>query len=608
MLWESGGIMFAFKRLQTKMFVSFLILVLIPVIGLGTCSYIISTNFLERQTVQNQTQTIHLIAANLKSMLDDASEITGYITTNETIQNLLSQPVSGSETYAQKTLFDYLSNLKHVKKYISFLIIYGENDFLFRDFSDFYRQTVSFNELKDSPVYVATAAQQGEPHWEHSSSPLFILGNYYNEVMVGRRIVSIYDRDKSLGMLFMGINGEAVNNLIKDVQIGVTTNLLLFDDNYNLVASKLDAKEMETKLNENLEHKMQLFTSKETYQYRIGNKSYLASSTPIEPYHWYVVSLTPIEDIEKQHGIVLRITLILSLSLLLVVVLISVYLSRSITMPIKNLLRSMNNMKFGDLNQKVKVVGKDEIGLLSQKYNEMVAELNEMIQKVYVSQTHQKIIELRTLQAQIEPHFLYNTLDFIFFNSKMNGDDQTAQVVHALSELFRLSFNRGNDYYRLEQEFKQIKAYVRIQHARFPNRFTPEWDIDSTIERFYTMKLLLQPIVENAILHAFEGLQGRPGILRIRGKLEDDDIVLTVEDNGCGMTRDQVDRLLNPQGRKSEGYGITNVNERLQMIFGPDYALRIVSSPGQGTCVTIRLPLIESEQKWRQLYENHGHR
>ncbi|NOU91703.1 HAMP domain-containing protein [Paenibacillus sp. LMG 31456] len=599
--------MFAFKRLQTKLFVLIVMLVLIPVAGLGVYSYFISTKSLEEQTIQNQSQTIQLVGNNIKSMLDDARDISGYVTTNETIQTLLNQPYSLSVTNSQKIMFDYLSNLKVAKKYISFMVIYGENDYMFRDFADYYRQVVSYNELKDSPVYMVTAARDGEAHLEYSSSPLFIYSHNYNEIMMGRRIISSYDPDKKLGMLFMGIKKDAMRNAIKDIQISKTTNLLLFDDNYHLIASKLDEKEMDAQLNDNLERKKQLSTSKETYIYTIGSKQYLASSAPIEPYNWYIVSLTPIEDIQKQHGIVLRITLILSLSLLLIVVIISALLSRSITSPIKNLLRSMNNFKRGDFNQNVEVISQDEIGLLTQKYNEMVIELNDLIQKVYVSQTNQKIIELRTLQTQIEPHFLYNTLDFIFFNSKMNGDDQTAQVVHALSELFRISFNRGNDYYKLEHEIKQIQAYVRIQHARFPNRFTAEFDIDPMIECFYTMKLLLQPIVENAILHAFDKKLNRPGILRITGVIETDHIRLTVEDNGCGMAPDQIEKLLTIPKHSTGGYGIRNVNERLQMMFGPDYALHISSAPNEGTIVSLRLPLVESEQKWRLLYENHGH-
>jgi two-component system sensor histidine kinase YesM len=218
------------------------------------------------------------------------------------------------------------------------------------------------------------------------------------------------------------------------------------------------------------------------------------------------------------------------------------------------------------------------------------------------------MIELKTLQAQIEPHFLYNTLDYIFLNSKINGDNDTAEVVKSLSQLFRLSLNRGNDYYKLENEINQIKAYVNIQQARFPHRFKVEYAIDPAVEPYLTSKLLLQPIVENAIIHSFDTKRGGEGILRISGKVTDDGIVFTVEDNGKGMAERQVAALLEVSPSSSGGYGIKNVNERLTMLFGEDYRLKITSTIDKGTTVTIRLPMIHNEEEWVSLYESHSHR
>ncbi len=599
--------MFQFKTLQTKMLVSFISLVLIPVIGLGIFSYTIATRFLEKQTMQNQVQIIRLIAGNIQNMLDDATDLSSFIVGNETIQSLLSQTSPSYVGDPQKTIFNYLSNLKQAKKYISFIILYGENDFMFKDFSGFFRQVVPYEEFKESPLYMATAARNGQSHLDYSGSTLFIYAHNYNDIVLGRRILSLYDTDKRLGMFFLGINRDALREAIQDVQISRTTNLLLFDDNYHLVASKLDDKEMSNHFKDNVNEIQNLLEPNQTWIYEIGNKKYLAANTSIELYRWHIVSLTPMEDIQKQYGIVLNSTIVLSFSLLLVAVVMSILLSKGITLPIKKLLRSMNNFKRGDFNQKVPVESKDEIGLLTQKYNEMVVELNELIQKVYISQTNQKMIELKTLQAQIEPHFLYNTLDYIFFSSKINGDDQTARVVHSLSELFRISLNKGEDFYKLENEMNQIKAYINIQHARFPRRFTPIYHLDSTIGHYMTMKLLLQPIVENAILHAFESSSDDQGVLLIRSYVQGSNIVWIIQDNGCGMNQDQVEQLLHIPVRSKGGYGLRNVNERLQMMFGSEYALQINSIPDVGTTVIVRIPIIENEEQWGKLYESHGH-
>lgn len=598
-----------FQKLQTKIFLYFILVVLIPLISIGTFSYFTSTDLLEKQVVDHQTQTIGLIENNIKLMLDDVQDISSYIMNNETFQNLLNQPRPDSYNQAQQTMFAYLSNLKLAKKYISFIIVYGENGFLFRDFNQFYREVIPYEQLKDTPTYISTAAKEGEANWMFSSDPLFPYLQQYNETMIGRRITNIYDADQKLGMLFMGISRDAMLDSIKDIRISSSTHLLLIDDNYNLVASNQSSRDVEYYREGDLAFKKSLLELEGTSLFQVNGIDYYASTAKVEPYDWNVVSLTPVKEIRVQHQVLLRFTLIASVSLLLVVGLISMFLSRSITSPIQKLLRSMNNFKRGDFNQKVPVESRDEVGLLTQKYNGMVADLNELIQKVYISQTNQRMIELKTLQAQIEPHFLYNTLDYIFLNSKINGDNDTAEVVRSLSELFRISLNRGNDYYKLENEINQIKAYVRIQHARFPDRFRVEYDIDPAVEPYLTTKLLLQPIVENAIIHAFDHRVGTEGVLRITGAKTEEHIVFTVGDNGRGMTAEQIAGLLvvSPQG-SGGGYGIKNVNERLTMLFGEEYRLRIASKPGEGTEVTVYLPIIENEEEWVRLYESHGHR
>ncbi len=608
--------MLRFKRLQSKILFSFLLLVLIPLLGLGASSYLISTSLVKQQTEQNQEQTIRLVADIIRQTLDDAEDISSFIMSNDSIQMLLgdtglspntaTQSESASDL-RQKMTMEYLSNLKQAKKYLSFLIIYGENDFLYRDFATYYRQVVPYKDFQNDPLYIATASRDGEALLSSSSSPLFIHPRSYDEVIVGRRIVNNYDPEDKLGMLFLGINRQFLTSIIQDVKISQTTNLLLFDDNYKLIASKLEDKRMNNLWESNIRETKRLLDQRDSSIFSIHDESYLSAATIVDGYGWHIVSLAPLQDIQKQYSIVLKITLLLTGSLLLIAVLISFLLSRSITLPIKDLLRSMSHFRHGMTKQKVHVNSRDEIWLLTHRYNEMITELNDMIQKVYITQTNQKIMELKTLQAQIEPHFLYNTMDYIFFNSKMNGDEETAQVVRSLSDLFRLSLNKGNNYYTLAEEFLQVKAYIRIQHARFPNRFKPEVEIDAAIESCYTLKLLLQPIVENAILHAFDGSPAEPGVLRITAKMADGQIVLAVEDNGCGMSTEQVAELLQVAYRSKGGYGIRNVNERLHMLLGPEYGLRIHSELGKGTSVIIVLPVIRSEEEWRLRYESNGH-
>lgn len=599
--------MLIFRRLQTKILVYFLCLVLIPLLGLGTYAYETTTRSLENQTERHQAQTIQLISDNLKAILDDANDITSYIISNETVQDMLGQ--QHSDFYYQSPIFDYINKLKEAKKYISFVLIFGENGLIYRDFAENYRDTKPFSEIKGTYLYKTASARQGGAILNNSSSPIFRSDLENNEPMVSRTILSAFNRELNLGALFMGIRQETLQNMINDIYVAENTNLVLLDDSFGMIASRADDPKFRSFLEYESDLSKLLSINGTTSLQTINAGEYLVASSRIEPYGWTAISLTPLSSIRKQYGELLRTTVILSALLLLVVGLISLFLSRSITQPIQTLLRSMSNFKRGDFNQHVKVTTHDEIGLLSQKYNHMVVELNDLIQKVYVAQTNQKIVELRTLQAQIEPHFLYNTLDFIFLNSKMNGDHLSADVVHSLSRLFRISLNRGKDFYTIKEELEQIKAYIFIQHARFPDRFTPAYRIDPGIESFMTMKLILQPIVENSIIHAFEAIADTPYLLELSAYKADRDIEFVIRDNGAGMTPEQVQSLLQPiSPNGKQGYGIHNVLERLEMLFGPSYTLRVESRQGYGTTVTFRIPQISDEKEWAQLYESNGYR
>lgn len=251
--------MLIFRQLQTKLFVSFVLLVLIPLLTLGFFSFRTATSSLEKETKQNQAQTVRLIGNNIKLMLDDAGEMTSYIMNNVSLQSLLSQDGNGPVSVEQAAALAYLDNIKSAKKYVSFLVIYGKNGFLYRDFSEFFRQVIPYSDFIEMPLYTAVAARDGEAFWTYSSTPLFTYGHSYNEIMVGRRIVDLYDRDNKLGLLFMGVNRDSIGNIIQDIEIVRSSNIFIFDDNYNLVSSKTRDNELRKTLTNDIGLKQRLF-------------------------------------------------------------------------------------------------------------------------------------------------------------------------------------------------------------------------------------------------------------------------------------------------------------------------------------------------------------
>ena len=202
------------------------------------------------------------------------------------------------------------------------------------------------------------------------------------------------------------------------------------------------------------------------------------------------------------------------------------------------------------------------------------------------------------LQNQINPHFLYNTLDVIVWMIENEKSGDAVKAVTALARFFRISLSRGKTVIPVSDEVEHVRNYLMIQEMRFKNKFTYQFDVKEETKQLGTVKLILQPLVENAIYHAMEFMDD-DGELTVKAYLEGEELVLSVTDNGCGMTQERAAALLRGdfvQTGKGSGVGLRNVQERIQLVFGEKYGLRILSEPDEGTCIEIHIPAISYEE------------
>ena len=202
--------------------------------------------------------------------------------------------------------------------------------------------------------------------------------------------------------------------------------------------------------------------------------------------------------------------------------------------------------------------------------------------------------ELRALQAQINPHFLYNTLDSIAWMCEDGRNKEAVDMVNALARLFRISISKGHELIPIEKEVEHAKSYLQIQKFRYKNQFEYFFDVEEQCLHYYCNKITLQPIIENAIYHGLNRMI-EEGVIRIRIWEEDGDVIFSVSDNGVGMTKEQCDALLKEDSGRETGIGMKNVNDRVRIYFGEKYGMRIESEPDEGTTVYIRMPKLEEE-------------
>jgi two-component system sensor histidine kinase YesM len=286
---------------------------------------------------------------------------------------------------------------------------------------------------------------------------------------------------------------------------------------------------------------------------------------------------------------------LVGLVLFLAVGLVTNFLARGITRPLRQLQEVMKSVETGEFRKAGALDATDEIRELAREYDLMVGRIGELMAQNVREQELKRMSDLKALQAQINPHFLYNTLDSIIWMGEMNRSGEVVKMTSALSRLFRISISRGQELIPLRDELEHVQSYLTIQEMRYKNKFRYLIDVPENLMDSTVLKITLQPLVENAIYHGIRGVDYE-GLIEIRGRREDDDIILTVGDNGEGMDVGKIEAVLAGQGGMEDspdghqGTGVRNVHERIRLYFGERYGLSFRNGEGRGTVITIRIP------------------
>lgn len=307
---------------------------------------------------------------------------------------------------------------------------------------------------------------------------------------------------------------------------------------------------------------------------------------------WKIVSVIPNSEFSVNLSQVrLLMSAIIGLAILLVIILNAI-VSSYVAGPIKKLDRSIKELEKGNLDLDIYIGGPYEIEHLGKTIFSVVGQMRDLMDETVKDQERLRKSEFDALQAQINPHFLYNTLDSIVWMIESDRYREAISMVTALASLFRISLSKGKNVIPIGTELQHASDYLYIQSIRYKNKFITELSIDPEIQRCTTIKLIIQPLLENAIYHAIEMMDG-DGVIKIRGYLKNGDIYIEVEDNGLGMMPEKVAELLSGAEvttKKGSGIGLKNVHQRIQLYYGREYGLEIESEPDKGTTIRIHLP------------------
>lgn len=313
--------------------------------------------------------------------------------------------------------------------------------------------------------------------------------------------------------------------------------------------------------------------------------------------NWKVIISIPVDELT--HGVKLTRNATIGATLVIIVLalIISLILSFALTKPLTRMIQLMKQVQGGDLDVTFRVKRRDEIGLLGHQFNRMLARIRQLIQDIYRMEEQKKEAELQALQSQINPHFIYNTLESIRMTAEINDDTDAADMISILGKLLRYSTSDLSGWTTMKQELLYVRNYVELLGCRYPGRFELTIDVPEELDSYSMIKLVFQPIIENA---AYHGLDDTKPLMHLSITCErtGQKLLFHIRDDGCGMEQITLDKLNHrlryeapPKASINGGIGMINVHQRIQLHYGPAYGIEVFSKPGEGTDVILSLPL-----------------
>lgn len=553
-------------RLGYKLAIVYALSGFLPVVAVLSVTYVQMKQILLQNERNSMESYLYQALASMENKLTIYTNLNNYICYNQTISQVIGyQYDSVYEMYNQLvTILDpMLASLKYFHNDVGKATIYVDKDMIK------HGDTLApISEIIDTNWY-RSVADSGEMQW-------FVDKN--EEIVFGVSPMSMLKRYGLDGILYISVEYDSMFETFKQT-LQNNYGIVIFDEKGNAVYEKafFDKKYLEYELNA-----AQLLDQKKNQENEYTILSETSSVTGwtaclYKPNSLIVWSVTPI----------IRIALIAVFVMTLMSVIVMMILTRFVTKRIRRLRSGMKEVEQGNFEVNITSDSRDEIGDLVNGFDSMLLQLNTLIKEVYEGRIKEKEYEMRALQAQINPHFLYNTLSLINWKAIEADAQDISKITLALSTFYRTSLNKGKNVMSLSDELRNMRSYLDIQLMMHDYEFDVEFDVDESIGQYLSLNLMLQPLIENAIAHGIDVKTDGRGKLTITGKEDGDLIVLTVSDNGVGMSDEQAARILTEE---SKGYGVRNVNERIKLYYGEQYSLQIESKIGQGTKASIRIP------------------
>ena len=541
-------------------------------------SYMSYSSTVDNKLFQMTENVLSLIEKNVQYTINDVSDTGNIIMTSGEVQSVLSVNPDAADYHQQilsheTAVEDLLINLTNNKQYIGTILLANDNYSLAKYKSLTYRIDKNPIDLGKELWMQETLDAYGKGCWFPSESTEYFTDN----ILIYTKLIRSLNQLHPLGILLIGIDKKVFEDLLSPVEELNNTQIIIWRDEGILY----DSAPYENGVLSSM-HQDELFTFLKTDGIKrlSAAERFYVKSIPCENTNWYITAVTPYNMLRLDKRNTLILFLCIAAMTLLVALLCSYLFTNNITETIRRLQRYVDNLKTGR-QEKIHFNPTDEIGRIGNEFIRVVEENEKLTTNLYKSLYQEKESELIALQSQINPHFLYNALDSIFWMAEEHNAPDISHMTVALSNMFKLSLNNGEKLITIRKELEMVQSYITIQKVRFEDRIRVITSVEEGILDLKIVKFILQPLVENAINHGIAH-KDDGGIITIQIRRKENDILITVEDNGIGFETHDIPI-------PSHGYAVRNIDDRLKLYYGADYGVQITSVPGQGTTAFVRL-------------------
>lgn len=585
-----------FKSLKIKLIVYFMSIFVIISISISLYYYYNQKQSIESNTIKNSYDSINYLLNNVDKQLKLCDKLADWIYINRDIGRILSRDYNGDKNkynidipVVQRLLEDTVGS-SSIGGYISSLIIMGDNGVVLSIGID--SDWIDKEELKNALWFKDAMDKNGRVYWNGIiENPATIKHDKYIIPIV--RPVIFADTRKKIGWCMIGFKPDLISDVFENYELSSNQSIFIIDQKGTCIFHN-DPMYIGKQLKQYDFIDTVLLESSGNFNTYLDNKKTLVSFLKSNYSGMTIVNILSYEQLEEQKRMVKRVTISIILLSILISSTFTVFLSSRLTKPLINLLNRMKCISSGDFTRDPSLEGSDEMGILGKGINDMAENLDKLMKQLLKKEEEKKKLEFKMLQSQINPHFIYNTLNSIKLMATIQGADGIREMVSALGLLLKEVSKGTSEKITLREEIKLVESYVYIQKIRRKGMIRMHYDIpDESILDYKILKFTLQPIIENAIFHGLEPKKGI-GNIKIEIREENDRIIISIEDDGIGMSKQRINEILLGNNKKKStefsSIGIKNIDERLKLIYGQQYGLKLKSKKGKYTRVSIIIP------------------